>query len=162
LTAVRGVPLLNANGTVREWIGMNVDITEQRQNEERFRALADNMAQLAWMADETGARFWYNRRWFEYTGTTLEEMRGSGWRKVHAPEHIDRVGAKMSHCFATGELWEDSFPLRGKDGAYRWFLTRAVPIRNERGEVPRWFGSNTDVTEQRQAEERLRALVDNM
>src|SRR5262249_31310244 len=114
----------------------------------------------AWMADETGARFWYNRRWFEYTGTTLEEMRGWGWRKVHAPDHVDRVVAKMSQCFATGEVWEDTFPLRGKDGAYRWFLTRAVPIRNERGEVTRWFGSNTDITERIKSENAIRLYAD--
>jgi PAS domain S-box-containing protein len=160
LTAVRGLPLFNADGTVREWIGMNVDITEQRQYEERYRALADNMAQLAWMADATGSIFWYNRRWFEYTGTTLEEMRGWGWRKVHAPDHIDRVVAKISHCFATGEEWEDTFPLRGKDGTFRWFLSRAVPIRNERGTVMRWFGSNTDITERIETQNAIQLYAD--
>lgn len=120
----------------------------QRESEERFRTLADNIAQFAWMADETGSIFWYNKRWFDYTGTTLDEMKGWGWRSVHHPDHVDRVVQKISHCFATGEVWEDTFPLRGRDGSYRWFLSRAMPIRDETtGKVVHWFGTNTDITE---------------
>jgi PAS domain S-box-containing protein len=119
----------------------------QRESESRFRTLADNIAQFAWMADEKGFIFWYNKRWFDYTGTTLEEMKGWGWRKVHHPDHVDRVVEKITRCFETGENWEDTFPLRGRDGNYRWFLSRALPIRNEEGKVVRWFGTNTDITE---------------
>lgn len=129
---------------------------ELRESEERFRTLADNIAQFAWMADGTGWIFWYNERWFEYTGTTLEEMEGWGWRKVHHPDHVARVTEKIRHAFATGEEWEDTFPLRGKDGEYRWFLSRAIPIRDEQGRVFRWFGTNTDITERREMEEALR------
>ncbi|MEZ5964565.1 MAG: PAS domain S-box protein [Planctomycetota bacterium] len=125
-------------------------------SEARFRTLADNIAQFAWMADPTGWIFWYNRRWFDYTGTTLEEMQGWGWRKVHHPEHVDRVVARIQQAWDTGEPWEDTFPLRGRDGSYRWFLSRAIPIRDDTGCVLRWFGTNTDVTAQREAEEALR------
>src|SRR5262249_11910871 len=127
-----------------------------RESEDRFRTLADNMAQLAWMADESGWIFWYNRRWFNYTGTTLEEMQGGGWQKVHHPDHLNRVVEKFRRSIATGEVWEDTFPLRGKDGHFRWFLSRAIPIRDKAGRVLRWFGTNTDVTEQREAEESLK------
>ena len=133
-----------------------------RDSEERFRTLADNIAQLAWMADEKGSRFWYNRRWFDFTGTCLEEMQGWGWQKVHHPDHDRRVVDKLSHCLRTGEVWEDTFPLRGKDGAYRWFLSRAIPIYNENGKVVRWFGTNTDVTDQRNAEEALRVAEERL
>ncbi len=139
-----------------------VDVTDvkraeqaARESEERFRDLADNIAQLAWMADESGSIFWYNRRWFEYTGTTLEEMRGWGWRKVHHPDHVRRVLAKLQRCFQQGEPWEDTFPLRARDGEYRWFLSRALPIRDAAGKVLRWFGTNTDVTEQRETQRAL-------
>ena len=108
------------------------------------------------MADETGSIFWYNRRWFDYTGTALEEMQGWGWQAVHAPDHIDRVVEKYARCIALGEVWEDTFPLRGADGHYRWFLSRAIPIRDADGHVLRWFGTNTDITAQRDAEEALR------
>jgi PAS domain S-box-containing protein len=131
----------------------------QRESESRFRTLADNMAQFAWMADETGSLFWYNKRWFDYTGTTLDEMKGWGWRKVHHPDHVDRVVEKISRCFETGEFWEDTFPLRGRDGAYRWFLSRAMPIRDESGKVVRWFGTNTDITEHLQEAERNAQLA---
>jgi PAS domain S-box-containing protein len=127
-----------------------------RAGEERFRTLADNMSQLAWMADQKGRRFWYNQRWFDYTGTTLQEMQGWGWQKVHHPHHIQRVADRMAHCFAEGEEWEDTYPLRAKDGSYRWFLSRAVPIKNADGNVERWFGTSTDITEQRNVEEALR------
>jgi PAS domain S-box-containing protein len=131
-----------------------------RESEERFRTLADNMAQLAWMADEKGSRFWYNQRWFDFTGTTLEEMRSEGWQKVHHPDHVQRVVDKISHCFQSGEIWEDTFPLRGKDGVFRWFLSRAIPIRGGDGKVVRWFGTNTDITDLRNVEEALRAAVE--
>jgi PAS domain S-box-containing protein len=126
-----------------------------RANEERFRTLADNISQFAWTADPTGWIFWYNRRWYEYTGTTFEEMQGWGWEKVHHPDHLDRVVTKWRQAHATGEPWEDTFPLRGLDGNYRWFLSRALPIRDAEGRIVQWFGTNTDVTEQREAEAAL-------
>ncbi|MEG4200652.1 PAS domain S-box protein [Microcoleus sp. Pol12A5] len=133
---------------------------ELHESEARFRALADNIAQLAWMTDAAGGIFWYNQRWFDYTGTTLEEMRGWGWQLVHHPEHLDRVVEKFRRCIETGELWEDTFPLRGKDGSYRWFLSRAVAIRDDRGKVLRWCGTNTDITDRKVAEaERERLLA---
>jgi PAS domain S-box-containing protein len=126
-----------------------------REGEERFRTLANNISQLAWMADEKGYIFWYNQRWFEYTGATLEEMAGWGWQKVHHPDHVQQVVAKISKCFQIGEVWEDTFPLRGRDGNYCWFLSQAVPIRDPEGKVLRWFGTNTDITERKQSEEHL-------
>ena len=126
------------------------------ESEERFRALADNISQSAWIADRTGWITWYNKRWYDYTGTTPEEMAGWGWTKVHHPYHVDRVVKRVSEAFRTGTDWEDTFPVRGKDGRYRWFLSRALPIRNEAGEVVRWFGTNTDVTDLRTAQENLR------
>lgn len=118
----------------------------QAQSDARFRLLADNMSQFAWIADKKGWIQWYNSRWFDYTGTTLPEMEGWGWKKVHHPEHVNRVVEKISRCFETGKVWEDTFPLRGRDGRYRWFLSRAIPIRDAEGEVLQWFGTNTDVT----------------
>lgn len=123
--------------------------------ENRFQFMADNISQLAWMTDEKGAIIWYNQRWFNYTGTTLEEMKGWGWTKVHHPDHVDRVVKKISRCFAEGQNWEDTFPLRNQNGEYRWFLSRAVVIRNSQGEITNWFGTNTDITDQLEASEKL-------
>jgi PAS domain S-box-containing protein len=127
-----------------------------RESEERFRAMADNIPQLAWMADAKGWIFWYNRRWHEYTGANLHQMQGWGWREVHHPEHLDRVERLWSSHLEHGDVWEDTFPLRRADGQYRWFLSRAVPIHDGEGRVVRWFGTNTDITEQKRVEEALR------
>jgi PAS domain S-box-containing protein len=124
-------------------------------NQERFRTLADNIAQLAWMADERGFIFWFNQRWFDYTGSSLEECAGNGWRRHLHPEHIDRVSTGLQHSIETGEIWEETFPLLGRDGEYRWFLSKAMPIRDPQGRVLRWFGTSTDVTEQKQLESDL-------
>jgi PAS domain S-box-containing protein len=133
-----------------------------RDSEEQFRTLADNMSQFAWMADPSGRIYWYNKRWYDYTGTTLEAMRALGWRSVHHPDHHVRVSTSMKRAVAIGSIWEETFPLRGKDGKYRWFLARAVPIRDDFGQVTRWFGTNTDITAQVAAEEALRELNDNL
>src|SRR5271168_330002 len=131
-----------------------------REGEERFRTLANNIPQLAWMADEKGSTFWYNERWFEYTGTTLSEMKGWGWQKVHHPDHVKRVVDKIKRCFQSGEVWEDTFPLRGRDGTYRLFLSRAVPIRDPQGTVLRWFGTNTDISESKESGAKYRGLLE--
>jgi diguanylate cyclase (GGDEF)-like protein/PAS domain S-box-containing protein len=162
----RGVPVLNASGKVREWIGSSLDVTERkraeealRESEERFHTLADNIAQLAWMADETGWVFWFNKRWFDYTGTNLEEMRGWGWTKVHYPEHVGRIEEKFLKSFEKGEAWEDTFLLRSREGNYRWFLCRVIPIRDEQGKVVRWFGTKTDITDRKRMEEEIRHIA---
>lgn len=143
-------------GTVRDITGRKRAEHALRRKEAEFRALADNITQLAWMADENGEVFWYNQRWFDYTGTTLDEMQGYGWQKVHHQDYVDSVTEKYRSHFAQGIPWEDTFPLRGKDGEYRWFLSRAVPFREGDTGPVRWFGTNTDITEQRNVEHVLR------
>jgi PAS domain S-box-containing protein len=128
-------------------------VQQLQESEERFRALADNMPTLAWMMDETGWVYWFNRRWYDYTGTTFEDMQGWGWQQVHHPDHVERVVASKRRALETGEPWDETFPLRGQDGEFRWFLTRAVPIRDADGRITRWFGTNTDVSERKRVEE---------
>jgi PAS domain S-box-containing protein len=128
----------------------------QVQTEEQFRVLADSIPQLAWMARSDGHIFWYNRRWYEYTGTTLEAMEGWGWQSVHHPDYIDQILSDVKHHWQAGKSFEMTFPLRKSTGEYRWFLTRVEPIKDSEGNVVRWFGSNTDITELRHAEEALR------
>ncbi|MDW7771962.1 MAG: PAS domain S-box protein [Desulfobulbaceae bacterium] len=162
----RGEPAKDEKGRVVKWYGTatNIDGLKRIQDaliesKERFRVLADNIAQLAWMADEQGRIFWYNKRWYEYTGTSPEEMKSLGWQNVHHPDHYERVTEKINRSFKTGTSWEDTFPLKGKDGEYRWFLSRAVPIRDEKGKLIRWFGTNTDITERIRLEEEVKHLA---
>jgi PAS domain S-box-containing protein len=133
------------------------DLAEEarRESEERFRTMANNISQLAWMADEKGSIFWYNRRWFDYSGTTAEEMVDYGWQKLIHPDHVKQVVDKIRRCFQSGEVWEDTFPLRARDGNYRWFLSQAVPVRDSEGKVLRWFGTNTDISERLVTEKHL-------
>jgi PAS domain S-box-containing protein len=138
------------------------NIDSLRESEQQFRSLADNMSQLAWTADAAGRIYWYNERWYDYTGASLEAMLALGWRSVHHPDHVERVTARMVHCFATGSIWEDTFPLRGKDGGYSWFLSRALPIRDAQGHITHWLGTNTDITAQVNAEEALRELNESL
>ncbi|WP_169791158.1 PAS domain S-box protein [Rubellimicrobium mesophilum] len=125
-----------------------------RDREEEFRSLAENLPQLTWMADPDGAISWFNRRWYDYTGTTPEQMQGWGWRAVHHPDHLARAEESYRAALEAGTVWEETFPLRCQDGRYRWFLSLAVPIPDEEGRIARWFGTNTDITEQRRAEAR--------
>jgi PAS domain S-box-containing protein len=149
-------------------LGINVvaeEITERKRaeaaiiaSETKFHELADNMSQLAWTADALGRIYWYNKRWHDYAGTPLEDLRDWDWQELHHPEHVVRVVSRIRQNFETGTPWEDTFPLKGRDGTYRWFLSRAHPIRTEAGELVRWFGTHTDVTEQIEAEKALRKL----
>ena len=131
-------------------------------SEEQFRTLANSIPQLAWMTDNTGYVYWYNKRWYEFTGTTLNEMLGWGWQKVQHPEHVERVTEIFKEHLKSGKEWEDTFPLRGADGVYRWFLSRAKPIQNKSGEITHWFGTNTDITEQLELEDSLKQAVSQL
>ncbi len=158
------VPLRRQDGGIDQWIGSMADIHDQktaaeviRASEEKFRQLAESIPQLAWMTDADGYIFWFNQRWYDYTGTTYQEVKGWGWQTVQDPAESPRVLAKFQAHIKSGEPWEDTFPIRRHDGTMRWHLSRARPIRDESGRVVRWFGTNTDVTEQRELEQKLRA-----
>ena len=145
------------------------DLTERKHSEEalrdaeqQFRTLADTIPQLAWMANPDGNIFWYNQRWYDYTGTTLEQMEGWGWQTVHDADELPRVIEKFRASLVSGEDWEDTFPLRRHDGEMRWHLSRMVPVRDEHGKIVRWFGTNTDVTDQIEAANELRQLAANL
>jgi PAS domain S-box-containing protein len=118
-----------------------------------FESLVDNMPSMSWMARPDGYIDFYNRRWYEYTGTTFEEMRGWGWQKIHDPEVLPEAMKRWKHSIETGEPFEMEFPLRGADGVYRWFLTRIEPLRDASGRVIRWCGMNTNIDGQRRAAE---------
>ena len=128
-----------------------------RESEERFREMADHLPQLAWSAGPDGAISWYNRRWYEYTGTTPEQMAGWGWQSVHDPATLPAVMERWTASLRSGAPFEMEFALRGADGRFRWFLTRATPFRDSAGRVVRWFGTNTDVTDQRRLAESERS-----
>lgn len=126
---------------------------------ELWQQLADNIPQLAWVAEADGSIIWYNRRWYDYTGTSFEEMQGWGWKSVHHPAEVDRVVTRFREAIAEQRPWEDVFPLRSKTGEYRSFLSRAQPMRDGLGRITHWFGTNTDITERAEAEHRTTYLL---
>lgn len=130
--------------------------SRRRETERRFRTLADTIPQLVWMATPDGRRTWFNRRWEEYTGATSDQLAGNGWQGFHDPAHLGPVLASWSKAIASGTPWEETYPLRGKDGRMRWHLARAVPVRDDAGAIVCWFGTTTDIEDRVYAENALK------
>jgi len=126
------------------------------ESDENFRTLAESIPQLAWMARPDGHIFWYNRRWYDYTGKSPEDMEGWGWQSVHDPESLPRVVETWTASIRGGVACDMTFPLRRADGRFRTFLTRVEPFKDQEGRVLLWFGTNTDIEDQKRAEERER------
>jgi signal transduction histidine kinase len=131
--------------------------------------MINTIQQLAWIGETDGSRSWYNQRWYDYTGTTPEEMMGWGWQKVHDPKLLPEVIKRWNEATAAEQPLDMEIPLRGADGKLRIFLTRAEPLRNEEGQVVQWFGTNTDVHDQRlweeaqrETEKRLQVVMEHM
>jgi PAS domain S-box-containing protein len=127
-----------------------------RQSEEVLRALANTIPQLAWMAQADGAIVWFNERWFDYTGTTPDQVVGWGWQSTCEPTVLPALMERWQATVRSGDPFEMEYPIRGADGKYRWFLTRVNPVRDRHGQVLRWFGTNTDVDQVKRAEQALR------
>ena len=141
------------------------DITDRKRAEaslknveKQFQTMVNAIPQLAWIARPDGSIFWFNQRWFDFTGTTLEEMDGIGWQTVLDPILLPKVLESWEQSLHTGESFEMEYSLRSSDGHYGWFLTRGIPLRDSNGAIDRWFGTNTDLSQKRAAEEEIKEL----
>lgn len=162
-------PILGADG---ETIGIFVqgnDITDLvhteqalRENERKFRAIADAMPQMVWSTLPDGFHDWYNSRWYEFTGTEPGSTDGEGWNAIFHPDDQARAWDVWRQSLATGNLYEIEYRLRRHDGVYRWVLGRALPIRNEAGQIERWFGTCTDIHDLKEVEADLQAANDEI
>jgi PAS domain S-box-containing protein len=132
------------------------------EGEKHFQLLADFVPQLMWLANPDGWIYWYNKRCYDYSGTTPEEIEGWGWRAVLDPEALPAVMEGWTRSIATGEPFEMVFPIRAADGCFHPFLSRVQPLKNAQGRVLRWFGTNTDISEQKRVEERLQLLLNEL
>jgi PAS domain S-box-containing protein len=128
--------------------------------ERGFQVMADFCPQLMWMAKADGWIYWYNRHWYEYTGASVSDLEGWGWQSVHDPEQLPQIMTQWQASIDTGEPFEMTFPLKGADGFFREFLTRIVPVKDKNGKVLRWFGTNTDISEQKKTENQLNDFFD--
>lgn len=127
----------------------------RNERDKQFRELADSVSQLVWMAWPDGYRFWFNRRWYEYTGSTPNQSEGSGWQSFCAPNELRRLLETWNAAREQGIPWEETYLLRRADGQSRWFLVRAIPFKNAHGEIERWFGTSTDIHDRIEAEHAL-------
>lgn len=167
-------PIRKENGEVGGVLVTVIETTNKKKSEkalkiseERFRTMADNIPNLAWMADANGWIFWYNKKWYEYTGTTPEQMEGWGWQSVHDPEELPKVLLKWNSSILNGEAFEMVFPLKRADGKFHQFLTRVLPVFDNDDNICQWFGTNTDITEQveterflKESEQRFRTMAE--
>jgi|GEM_PF-244403 len=162
----KGNPRFMPTGEFMGYVGVGIDIHERKlaeeslqQSEEQFRTLADSIQNLAWMADAEGSVYWYNNRWYEYTGSDFEKMKGTGWQQVVHAEHAQEVIRTVAGAWKKGEPFELTFPMRRHDDEYRWFLVRVHPVKDSKGKVMRWVGTNTDIDDQKTIAEKLENLV---
>ena len=148
--------------TAGEIVGINVaaeEITERKRavaalaaSERQFHTLADSIPQLVWMANAQGAIFWLNNHWYEYTGRPAGEVDSQGWQSV--------LGDRWTHALETGTSLESELSLLGKDGLYRPFLTRVVPLRDSNAGVYGWIGTHIDISERKRSEQQIRSARD--
>jgi PAS domain S-box-containing protein len=152
-----------SSGDDPESIGFILDLSAQRQaerksqeREQRFSALAESLPQLVWASAPNGDRIYTNRRYSEYTGLTPDQLLGATWIQLLHPDDIHRTDELWKHSMITGNPYLNEYRIRRHDGLYRSFLVRAIPVRNDAGEIQRWLGSATDIHDQKIAEESLR------
>ena len=140
-----------------ELAALRQQVAALRASEERYRTLVETVPQLMGWADANRETIECNRRWYEYTGQTIEESRGLGWMQALHPDDVARVTQRISETRATGEPYETEYRMRrASDGAYRWHLARSLPTKDKDGRITGWFASATDVDDQKQAEAALR------
>ena len=168
--AAQGSVTRDANGAPHGMEGINLDITARKegelalqQSEQQIRQLADALPQIVWTATADGNLDYYNQRWYDYTGLTAEQSMKRGWQPVLHPDDLDRCIDRWTRALATGELYEIEYRFkRASDGSYRWYLGRAVPVRDSSGEILRWFGTGTDIEDYKQAEMAIKSLNETL
>ena len=154
--SVRSTIERDESGLAVRLVGAHTDITEQvladqalRQSEEEFRTLAQAVPHHVWTASPDGLLNWFNPRVYEYAGSRPGELDGEKWGRIVHPDDISGAVVAWTKAIGSGVAYEVEFRLRRADGAYRWFLARAVPARDARGAITRWIGTNTDVHDQK-------------
>ncbi|HEY9801304.1 MAG TPA: PAS domain S-box protein [Leptolyngbyaceae cyanobacterium] len=161
----KAAPLRDTDGNVRGVIGAFLDVTERQQlmsqlqqSELMFRTLANTMPQMFWITQPDGYHEYFNQRWYDYTGKTPQQAQGEGWLNILHPDDVQSTMTRWQDSLETGKDYETEFRLRRADGEYRWHLGLAMPLINQDGEIIKWFGSCTDIHDQKLAvEERAQA-----
>ena len=153
---VVGHPAFSPSGDLVEYVGTVIDITERKRAEDRTRLIIDTVPAQLWTESTEGVVDFVNRRWIDYTGMTLEQAVGSGWNRMVHPDDIERVLSTWRILISEGKPREIESRLRRSDGTYRWFLSRCCPLVDRSGHILGWYGSDTDIHDRKEAEEKLR------
>jgi PAS domain S-box-containing protein len=162
-------PLRGDAGSVVKWCGLNTDIEDRKQAEEAssaalqsFSKTLDTIPMLAWSTGADGYCDFLNRRWLDYTGLSLDQARGWGWAAAIHPDDREALGAHWQACLASGATVPTEARMRRFDGSYRWFLFVGNPLRDEAGNIVKWFGANIDIEDRKRAQDALRANERNL
>ncbi len=162
----KGIPRIGAGGAFEGMLGVGIDVTESRlalealkSSEQQLQQLSDFVPQIVWSTDSDGRHDFFNKQWYQFTGISSEETKAAGWKGALHPDDYGRARELWQHCISTGDDYGIEYRLRRWDGAYRWLLARATPFRNEAGDITRWFGTGTDIHDQKNMAERLELLV---
>jgi formate hydrogenlyase transcriptional activator len=163
------VAVREESGHIVKWYGSSVEIEDRKQaelkisgSEARLRRIIDTIPALAWCNLPDGSNEFLNKRWHDYTGLSPEESVGNGWQTVVHPQDLSRMMEKWQEVLTSGETGEVEARLRRHDGSFRWFLLRTEPLRDQTGEIIRWYGTSTDIEDRRQAEEKLRQVLEEI
>jgi PAS domain S-box-containing protein len=153
---IRTVPLHDEEGNIVKWYGTSTDIEDRKQAETQARALVDAIPHQIWSGPPDGTLDYCNERWRSYMGLEMEDARGAGWQTMLHPDDRERVLKAWHESVANGTPYEQEERHRGADGTYRWFLSLGIPLRDAGGRIVRWYGTNTDIEDRKQAEQMLR------
>lgn len=156
----------NASGEPVQFPGVMIDISSRKEaeaklseSEERLRFMADSMPQLVWITRPDGYHEYYNKQWYEYTGTEPGSTDGEGWNGLFHEDDREQAWARWRHALETGEMYEIQYRLyHAPSGLYRWVIGRALPYRDETGEIVKWYGTCTDIDDSIKEIEIRRAL----
>src|SRR3954470_14873777 len=164
-------PLRDESHRVIKWCALNTDVEDRRRAEEalslrqldfRLRSLVDTIPMMAWTTEADGYCDFLNQRWLDYAGLTLEQGRGWGWGAVIHPDDLDALVLHWQDCLTSGNTLPTEARMRRSDGVYRWFLFVGNPLRDEAGNIVKWFGANVDIEDRKLAEDALRASERNL
>jgi PAS domain S-box-containing protein len=165
----RGTPNFGPAGEFQGFIGTCIDITEHRETVEalresraRFKTLTESLPQMIWTCTRDGYCDYLSRQWVDYTGHSESQQLGHGWLGQVHPDDRGKVSTEWTRVVGTGDVFDLSFRIRRFDGLYRWFKTRAVPLRDPAGRILKWFGSNTDTEDSVNASTRVEVQLARM
>ena len=152
----RAEPVRASDGNLLYWIGINLDIEERRRAEHELRDIVDTIPAIVWVALPDGSNTYVNSRYVDYSGMEAAQTAGSGWRAAAHPDDLQKHEDKWRASVASGAPHESEVRFRRADGQYRWHLDRGLPLRDEDGNIIKWYGVVTDIEDRKRVEEALR------